>query len=51
MKTIFDKIDTKYLDCTAGTCEHVAHNFNGALLIILAITIVSVKIYQHLHTR
>ena len=51
MKTIFDKIDTKYLDCTSGACEHVLHNFNGALLVIFIITIVLVKIYQHLHTR
>jgi len=51
MKTIFDKVDTKYLDCTSGTCEHVAHNFNGILLVTIALAIVTVKVYQYLNTR
>lgn len=25
MKTIFDKIDPKYLDCATGVCEHASH--------------------------
>ena len=25
MKTIFDKIDPKYIECTTGVCEHAAH--------------------------
>lgn len=46
MKTIFDKIDPKYIDCTTGACEHASHNFNGTLIVLLAVTIclVSVKI-------
>ena len=25
MKTIFDKIDPKYIECSSGMCEHAAH--------------------------
>ena len=28
MKTIFNKIEPKYLECTTGACEHVEHKFN-----------------------
>ena len=31
MKTIFDKIDPKYLDCSIGQCEHAIHSGNGVL--------------------
>jgi len=44
MKTIFDKIDTKYLDCTSGACEHVTHNFNGVLIVGLALFILIYKL-------
>lgn len=25
MKTIFDKVDPKYMECATGVCEHAAH--------------------------
>lgn len=25
MKTIFDKVDPKYIECATGVCEHTAH--------------------------
>ncbi len=31
MKSIFDKIDPKYLECYTGHCEHVIHAGNGFL--------------------
>jgi len=54
MKTIFDKIDTKYLEhaahgaeCATGTCEHVGHSGNGILwLVVVALTIITIK-YCH----
>lgn len=35
MKTIFNKIEPKYLECTTGTCEHFEHKFNIVYLSIL----------------
>jgi len=28
MKTILDKVDPKYIECTTGICDHLYHNFN-----------------------
>lgn len=36
MKTIFDKIDPKYIECAAGTCEHTQHAMNLPMYIICA---------------
>lgn len=46
MKTIFDKIDTRYLDCTTGVCDHVMHNMNATIIVGLAILIITCK-YTH----
>jgi hypothetical protein len=49
MKTIFDKIDTRYLDCANGMCEHVEHKMNAIwwLLPIVALTYIGIKyIYE-----
>lgn len=49
MMTIFDKIDPKYIDCAAGTCEHTTHQPNLLLwtvvgvLMIVATKIILVK--------
>lgn len=37
MKTIFDKVDPKYLECSTGACEHVSHMFNGSALICCSV--------------
>lgn len=37
MKTILDKVDPKYLECTAGTCEHISHAQNTVLLPVLLV--------------
>jgi len=34
MKTIFNKIDPKYIECTSGTCEHIEHKLNSAYWLI-----------------
>jgi hypothetical protein len=39
MKTIFDKIDPKYIECTAGSCEHTAHSNNGVYWAILIVAL------------
>lgn len=36
MKTIFDKIDPKYIECTTGVCEHTAHSLNTPLWVVIA---------------
>jgi hypothetical protein len=35
MKTIFDKVDTKYLECATGICEHAIHMQNGLLIVTI----------------
>ena len=41
MKTIFDKIDPKYLECTTGACEHVGHTMNGLYIAIAIVILVN----------
>lgn len=50
MKTIFDKVDTKYIDCMSGTCSHVVHTFNGATLIVLSL-VATFAIYVAVKSR
>ena len=50
MKTIFDKVDTKYLDCMSGACGHALHTFNGATLIVLAL-VTTAAIYVAVRSR
>jgi len=40
MKTIFDKVDPKYLECTTGICEHTEHSFNPAFIIAAVVFII-----------
>ena len=40
MKTIFDKIDPKLIECTGGVCEHTSHQLNGPLLLIISVLVV-----------
>ena len=35
MKTIFNKIDPQYLECTSGACEHVSHQFNAMWWLVI----------------
>ena len=46
MKTIFDKIDPKYIECASGTCEHVAHSNNAVLWTVIAILLVWLGMYS-----
>ena len=46
MKTIYDKIDPKYLDhaatgveCATGTCQHSVHNINILYWMLLAVAL------------
>lgn len=48
MKTIFDKIDPKYIECTTGVCEHTVHTTNVYMWIVVAILIAASK-YLHGH--
>jgi hypothetical protein len=45
MKTILDKVDPKYIECSTGICDHLYHNFNSILWIasIILILIASKK--------
>ena len=48
MKTILDKIDPKYIDCTAGTCEHVTHKMNIGVWVIIVVALVAITVkYTH----
>ena len=38
-KTIFDKVDPKYLDCMNGMCEHVEHKANAMWWLLAAVAI------------
>lgn len=51
MKTIFDKVDPKYLECTAGTCEHVYHVFNGPIILVCGMFIVMLVTSKYLKSR
>jgi len=46
MKTIFDKIDTKYIDCTTGACEHISHAYNASYIAIAAVLILAISIFE-----
>lgn len=50
MKTIFNKVDPKYLDCVSGMCEHAIHNLNFlswmALFIVIGIFLGKKYIYK-----
>ena len=39
MKTIFDKVDPKYIDCTTGLCEHASHQYNTVMLIVTIVVL------------
>ena len=40
MKTIFDKVDPKYLECGSGTCDHLEHKLLPYLLVVFCLAIV-----------
>jgi len=39
MKTMFDKIDPKHLDCVSGVCEHTSHQFNSVYLLMIPVIV------------
>lgn len=51
MKNIFNNVDTKYLDCISGTCEHITHGYNGILVTVLLMIVASITTYRYLYTR
>ena len=53
MKTIFDKVDPKYLDhasagveCATGTCGHVSHSYNLITLVTICVVFTMVYVYR-----
>lgn len=50
MKTIFDKVDPKYIECTTGACEHITHNHNTVLLPVLVV-LLFVYSYKFIHGK
>jgi len=48
MKTILDKINPKYIECTAGICEHITHKTNVIVWSLLAIAVITlITKYRH----
>lgn len=52
MKTILDKINPKYIECTTGTCEHLTHKINFGMCAVLAValTYILIKYYHGTNT-
>lgn len=52
MKTIFDKIDPKYIECATGACEHASHKINYVtwFIICVALTCILTKYYHGVNT-
>lgn len=44
MKTILDKVDPKYIECTAGLCEHVTHQYNTVLIVVTIVVLSAVSL-------
>lgn len=44
MKTIFDKVDPKYLECSTGACEHAGHQFNAVTWVVIGILLLNAVI-------
>ena len=42
MKTILDKIDPKYIECTAGVCEHTSHAHVLPVYVVAVLAVVCV---------
>lgn len=46
MKTIFDKVNPKYIDCATGICEHTSHTFNTGYIAIAVVLLLAVGILE-----
>ena len=44
MKTIFDKIDPKYIDCASGACEHTGHQYNLLTCLVAGILLLNITV-------
>jgi hypothetical protein len=47
MKTVFDKIDPEFLECSTGHCQHAIHAGNGflwAFVFVLSLVFLSFHI-------
>lgn len=40
MKTIFEKVDPKYIECGTGTCDHATHKVNSILPLLVVAAII-----------
>lgn len=50
MKTIFDKVDPMYLDCTTGMCDHVSHQQNAVIIFAIAVYL-SYNLYKYFNEQ
>lgn len=52
MKTILDKVNPKFIECSTGMCEHVSHKLNFGLYIglVVALTYLTIKYYHGINT-
>ena len=57
MKTIFDKVDSKYLDhaaagveCATGACGHANHSYNMLTLATICAVALTVYVYRFYST-
>jgi hypothetical protein len=50
MKTIFDKVDPKYLECATGVCEHSSHSYNLLTLATICAVATAVYVYRFYST-
>ena len=48
MKTILDKIDPKYIECSTGVCEHASHTTNMMLWVLISVALV-LTTYKYRH--
>jgi len=47
MKTIFDKINPEYLECTAGSCQHVIHSLNPVIILtLITLVVLGSRLYK-----
>ena len=51
MKTIFDKIDAKHIDCVSGICEHTSHQYNLFYLIVIPVLVIYFVYNQYKKTH
>jgi|SaaInlStandDraft_2_1057019.scaffolds.fasta_scaffold221006_2 hypothetical protein len=51
MKTIFEKVDPKYIECGTGTCDHATHKVNSILPLLVVAAIILTLIVRRSKTH